>query len=107
MVGCFIEPNGFLFFGRKDQGSDLNICQIVHKTGCQREETLKPGNPLFVFLNLSWNNPSCVTSKDIAPAAHEYKFLRIYRLHGSTKMSYVACCQHFQQWFSLAALCSG
>lgn len=50
MVGCFNNQVIFFFsfvFCRKDQDSNLTICQIVHKTEYQREETLKPRNPAF------------------------------------------------------------
>lgn len=51
------------------QGSNLIICQISHKIkDIKGRRHWRQEIQLFVFLDLSWDSPSCVTSKNKAPA---------------------------------------
>ena len=97
-----------LLFSRKDLGSNLSLCQTLHKTEFQREETWSQEILLFVFLDLSWNSPSCVVSEDAVPAPAVYtRSLEYTDFMGALKMHSMVCCQHFQHLLSPVTLHSG
>lgn len=73
----------FFCFFRKYQ--EIPFCKLSKDRLSKGWNTEAKKSCIFVFLDFSWISPSCVTSKDVASAAYEYKFLWIDRLHGSTK----------------------